>query len=252
MKSKYSISAFFPAYNDEGTIASMVIKTVDVLKSLTNDFEVIVIDDHSPDNSGKISDELAKKYKEVRVIHHEKNKGYGGALKSGFKAAKKDLIFYTDGDGQYNVFEIKKLLPLMTSNVDMVNGYKIKRNDPLHRVILGKLYHLGIKFMFGLKIKDVDCDFRLMRKSIFDKINLKSNSGLICAEMMKKIQDAGFKIREVGVSHYFRTHGKSQFFNFVRVFRVGIDILKLWWKLQVRKSSSAAKQPSPQNTEVGA
>ena len=239
MKTKYSISAFFPAYNDEGTIASMVIKTVSVLKSITNDYEVIVVDDCSPDNSGKIADELAKKYKEVKVIHHEKNRGYGGALKSRFKAAKKDIIFYTDGDAQYNVFEIKKLISLMADDVDMVNGYKIKRNDPFHRVILGKLYHWGIKLMFGLKIRDVDCDFRLMRREIFDKIKLRSNSGLICAEMMKKIQDAGFKIKEVGVSHYFRTYGKSQFFNFKRISAVFIGLARLWWDLVVLKRKDA-------------
>ena len=127
----------------------------------------------------------------------------------------------------------------MADDVDMVNGYKIKRNDPFHRVILGKLYHWGIKLMFGLKIRDVDCDFRLMRREIFDKIKLISNSGLICAEMMKKIQDAGFKIKEVGVSHYFRTYGKSQFFNFKRISAVFIGLARLWWDLVVLKRKDA-------------
>lgn len=235
MKSKYSISAFFPAYNDEGTIGSMIVKIILVLREITDDYEVIVVDDCSPDNSSRIANELAKKYKEVRVIRHKKNEGYGGALKTGFNASTKDLIFYTDGDAQYNVFELKRLIPLMKEDVDLVNGFKLNRADLLRRVILGRLYHYGAKFLFNLKIRDVDCDFRLIRKKVFDKVKLKSNSGLICVELIKKVQDAKFKIREIGVHHYWRVHGKSQFFNFRRIGRTLIDMLKLWLNLVILK-----------------
>jgi glycosyltransferase involved in cell wall biosynthesis len=239
MDKKPSISVFFPAYNDEGTIASMVIKTIAVLKELTDDYEIMVIDDCSPDNSGKIADELARKYKEVKVIHHNQNKGYGGALKSGFNAATKELVFYTDGDAQYDVLEIKKLLPLMTKDVDLVNGYKLNRADLLRRIVLGRMYHYGTKILFNLKVKDVDCDFRLIRKKVFDKVKLKSNSGLICVEMIRKIQDANFKIKQIGVHHYWRAHGKSQFFNVKRIRRTLLNMLKLWWTLVVLKNKDA-------------
>ncbi len=234
-----SISIFFPAYNDEGTIASMIIKAIMMLKEITDDYEIIVINDCSPDSSGKIVEELAKKYKKVRVIHHDKNKGYGGALKTGFNAAKKELIFYTDGDGQYDVFELRKLLPLMTKDVDEVNGYKLNRADLFWRIFLGRMYHYGTKILFNLKVRDVDCDFRLIRKKVFDKINLKSNSGLICVELIRKLQDANFKIKEVGVHHYWRAHGKSQFFNFRRIGKTLIDMLNLWWNLVVLKKKNA-------------
>jgi glycosyltransferase involved in cell wall biosynthesis len=232
MSSSPGISAFFPAYNDGGTIASMVVNTVLTLQSVTDDYEVIVVDDGSSDYTPEILDELARRYPGVvRVIHHETNKGYGGALRTGFSSSTKDLIFYTDGDAQYDPREIKTLLPLMTPEVDLVNGWKIGRSDPLHRIIAGKIYQYVIRFMFRLKLKDVDCDFRLMRRSIFDKVHLEHNSGIICVELMKKVQMAGFRLAEAPVHHFHRAYGRSQFFNFRRLARVGIDLIGLWWEL---------------------
>jgi len=231
-----SLTIFFPAYNDEKTIGQLVIKSINIAKELTKDYEVIVIDDCSPDKSGIIADKLAKKHKEVKVIHHKKNKGYGGALKSGFYNASKDLIFYTDGDAQYNVEELKKLFPHITK-VDIVNGYKIKRADKFHRVILGRLYHWTVKLLFNLKIRDVDCDFRLMKRNIFDKIKLKSNSGVICVELMRKIKMNKFKIKEIPVHHYSRQYGHSQFFNFGRIILVFSSLARLWWTLVVKNEN---------------
>ena len=119
----------------------------------------------------------------------------------------------------------------MADDVDWVNGWKISRSDPLHRIIIGRIYHHIVKLLFGLKVRDVDCDFRLMRRRIFDVVRLEKNSGVICLEMMKKFQDAGFRVAEQPVHHYHRAHGKSQFFNFPRIFRTVIDVMKLWWLL---------------------
>lgn len=237
MKNQYSISAFFPCYNDGGTIASMVTLMDLTLRNLTNDYEILVIDDGSSDHSREILKELENRHDRLKVICHEKNMGYGGALKTGFYSANKELIFYTDGDFQYDVSELTKLIPEMKDNIDIVNGYKASRSDPLHRKIIGRTYHWIMRSMFSLRIKDVDCDFRLIRKSVFDKIKLEHNSGIICVEMVKKIQDAGFNFAEVPVHHYFRVYGKSQFFNFRRVFKVSKDILKLWWKLVIKKEA---------------
>jgi glycosyltransferase involved in cell wall biosynthesis len=231
-----SLSVFFPAYNDAGTIASLVITAVRVAGTLTPDFEVIVVNDGSQDETPRILDELAHLYPDhVRIVHHAKNRGYGGALRSGFAAATKDLIFYTDGDAQYDPAEMSVLWPRMTDDVDWVNGWKISRSDPLHRIIIGRVYHHMVKFLFGLKVRDVDCDFRLMRRRIFDVVTLEKDSGVICLEMMKKFQDAGFRVAEQPVHHYHRTYGKSQFFNFRRIFRTAIDVMKLWWLLVVRR-----------------
>ncbi len=230
-----SLSVFFPAYNDGGTIAGMVIRAVKIAAELTPDFEIIIVDDGSDDGTAEIADELAHTYPQVRAIHHPRNGDYGASLQTGFRAATKELIFYTDGDGQYDPSELHKLWTWMGPEVDVVNGYKISRSDPLHRIVIGRVYHYFVSILFGLRIRDVDCDYRLMRREIFERIDLEKTSGVICLEMIKKIQDAGFRIVEVPVNHYHRAFGKSQFFNFRRLFRVAFDVAALWFALVVRR-----------------
>lgn len=237
-----SLSIFFPAYNDAGTIASLVMSAVQVAATLTPDFEVIVVNDGSADDTPRILDELVRVYPDrVRVVHHATNRGYGGALRSGFATASKDLVFYTDGDAQYDPAEVTLLWAAMTEDVDWVNGWKISRSDPLHRIIIGRMYHHTVNRLFGLTVRDVDCDFRLIRRRVFDVVQLEKSSGVICLEMMKKFKDAGFRVAETPVHHFHRTHGKSQFFNFPRVARTVVDVLKLWWALVVRREHMKAK-----------
>jgi glycosyltransferase involved in cell wall biosynthesis len=229
------LSVFFPAYNDSGTIASMVIRAVQAASQVTPDYEIIVVNDGSDDATPEIVDELARTYPHVRVVHHARNRGYGGALQTGFRSATKDFIFYTDGDAQYDPAELAVLWARMGAGIDLVNGYKISRSDPLHRILIGRIYHHVVSLMFGLTVRDVDCDFRLMRRAIFDRINLTKTSGVICLEMMKKIEDAGFTIVEVPVHHYHRAFGRSQFFNVRRILKTGVDVLRLWYALVVRR-----------------
>jgi len=247
------LSVFFPAYNDSGTIASLVITAIQSASKLTPNYEVIVVNDGSSDSTGQILDELARLYPQVRVVTHTVNRGYGGALRSGFGAASKEIIFYTDGDAQYDPSEMEALWQKMAPGTDLVNGFKISRADPLHRIIIGRIYHHTVKTLFGLHVRDVDCDFRLLRRSIFDTVRLEKNSGVICLEMMKKIQDAGFTIVEVPVHHYHRAHGHSQFFNFPRVFRTAVDVMKLWFALVVRQTHrrpAEASAPTGERTRV--
>jgi len=227
------LSIFFPAYNDGGTIASLVLIARRTAQRLTSDYEIIVVNDGSSDRTAEVLDELAKAYPEVRIIRHERNRGYGGALRTGFAAATKEFIFYTDGDAQYDPGDLERLWPAMTADVDLVNGYKISRSDPLHRIIIGRVYHHTVSLLFGLTVRDVDCDFRLLRRRVFDRVTLTRDSGVICLELMKKIEDAGFRIAEVPVRHYHRAYGKSQFFNFPRIVRTGLDILALWKELVI-------------------
>jgi glycosyltransferase involved in cell wall biosynthesis len=241
-----SLTIFFPCYNDGGTIATMIIRAMQVARNVTNDFEILVINDGSQDDSALILDEMARIYPGcVRVIHELRPSGYGGVLRKGFALAQKEWLFYTDGDAQYDPRELSVLVDHLSEGVDMINGYKIKRHDPLVRVWIGLAYQYFVKFLFGLVIRDVDCDFRLMRHSIFDAVTLQSNSGTITFEMVKKIQDAGFRISEAPVHHYYRQYGVSQFFNIPRVVRTLIDLIKWWWRLVIRKDHLRDSTKSP-------
>lgn len=239
-----SISAVFPAYNDGGTIPSMVLTALMALRQVTDDYEVIVTNDGSKDYTRGILNELASRYPELHVIHHEQNQGYGGALRSGFAAASKEWVFYTDGDGQYNPLELVDLVNALDDGVDVVNGYKISRHDPFIRIIIGRVYHHIVKIAFGFKLRDVDCDFRLIRREIFDNIKLESKTGTICLEMVKKFQDAGYVFAEVPVNHFYRAYGKSQFFNWGHLWRTFKQLSALWWKLVVKKEHLQPTNPN--------
>ncbi len=251
-----SITAFFPCYNDAGTIPTMIIRALQALEEVTDDYEIIVINDGSKDDSARILDELARHYAHMRVIHRPEPSGYGGVLRAGFAEAGKDWIFYTDGDAQYDARELAYLVQAVTDGVDMVNGYKLKRRDPFHRVLIGLAYQYFVKLAFGLVIRDVDCDFRLMRRTIFDAITLESTTGTITFELVKKVQDAGFRIVEVPVHHWYRQYGQSQFFNFPRVARTLIALIGWWWRLVIQRehlrggkrsgaTGSAPREPIP-------
>lgn len=230
-----SISVFFPCYNDAQTIGGLVEKAIATLNKITNKYEVIVVEDGSSDDSREVLRGLAKKYPLVfRPVYHARNRGYGGALKSGFKKARYDLIFYTDGDGQYDVCELPLLYSLMTRDVNFVNGIKMERQDFAYRVIVGNFYALLMRWAFFLPIYDVDCDFRLIRRSLIEKLNLKSSSGSICVELVKKAQKAGARFRQVSVHHYPRKYGESQFFKPMRLVKTLMELVPLWWKLIIK------------------
>lgn len=230
------LTIFYPCFNDGGTIATMVIRAMQVAPTVADDFEILVVNDGSEDDSALVLDEMARLYPgRVRVLHEPRPSGYGGVLRKGFASATKEWIFYTDGDAQYDPRELTLLVEGAREGVDAVNGYKIKRRDPLLRIWIGLAYQYFVRLAFGLAISDVDCDFRLMRRTIFDVVRLESNSGTITFEMVKKIQDAGFKFAEVPVHHYYRQYGVSQFFNVRRVVRTLLDLLRWWWRLVVRK-----------------
>jgi len=242
-KTSGSISVFFPAYNDEPTIGQLVQHALEILPEFTDDYEVLVINDGSSDGTANILDELSRINPHVRPIHHAVNRGYGGALQSGFESATKEFVFYTDGDGQYDVREIARLLPLMTEGVDIVNGYKAKRADSLYRVIIGKIYNRAARLLFGLPIRDVDCDFRLIRREALQQIGPISSSGAACLEMVRKFKSNGAVFAEIEVSHYPRVHGRSQFFTFSSLARTFYDFCGLL--LHASFSTAAAPPPPP-------
>jgi glycosyltransferase involved in cell wall biosynthesis len=229
-----SVSAVFPCYNDAETIGGLVDDVYAALTRAVDDVEVIVVNDGSADDSRARLDAMVTTRPWLRVVHHETNGGYGKALISGFTAARNEWIFYTDGDAQYDAGEAALLVPLATDDVDVVQGYKIGRGDPWYRKVIGRVYHHVVKRLFGLTVRDTDCDFRLFRRKLIIDRPLRSTSGVICVEMMRSWDRAGARFIETPVHHYFRPSGRSQFFRVPAIARSAIQLLQLWWHMVVR------------------
>jgi glycosyltransferase involved in cell wall biosynthesis len=232
-----SLSVFFPAFNDAPSLPGLIDKTFAVLSSAVlsgrvADFEVIVVNDGSQDGTADVLVQLQAQHgPRLRVVTHELNRGYGGALRSGFAAAGKDLVFYTDGDGQYDVSELPSLLERMGPDVGLVNGYKLERSDPWHRIWIGNAYNGFARLLFRIHIRDIDCDFRLIRRSLLREVQLTSTSGTICVELVRKLELSGCGVAEVGVHHYPRLHGTSQFFRVRSLLTTFYQLARLWVQL---------------------
>jgi len=220
-----------PVYNSADVLPALVARLEPALRAVADEFELVCVNDGSRDNTREVLEQLKTELPWLRVIHHETNRGCGAALITGFTNATKDLIFYTDGDGQYDVREIHNLLAELQPHIDLVNGYKVKRSDPWYRILIGELYRRSMRFVFRLSIRDVDCDFRLFRRRIFERITLESRSGVICVEMARKFEIAGFRMAEVPVSQYPRMHGSSEFFRIRHLQHTLRGLLRIWWSL---------------------
>jgi glycosyltransferase involved in cell wall biosynthesis len=203
---KYPISIFFPCYNEEANVERVTEEALAVAATISDDFEIIIVNDGSRDRTSEIAHELAKKYPQVKAIDHVQNQGYGGALQTGFKNATKELVFYTDGDGQFKIEEITKLLPLI-EEYDIVSGYRIDRQDPFIRKVNAYLWGSLVNMLFKLRVSDVDSAFKLYRRKIFDEFTLESKGALIDTEVLAKAKARGYTITEIGVNHYPRVAG---------------------------------------------
>jgi glycosyltransferase involved in cell wall biosynthesis len=229
-----SVTACFPCYNDAATIATMVTDARAALAPLVETLEIVVVDDGSADGSWEVLTALAAEVPELRPIRHERNRGYGGALLSAFGAATQEWIFYTDGDAQYDAREASAFVLAVRPGVDVVQGWKVGRGDPWYRKVIGRGYHHVVKLLFRLPVRDTDCDFRLFRRELVHRAGLRSQTGVICVEMMRRFTEQGAVFVERPVSHYERPHGRSQFFRFGHVARAARQLAALWWRLMAQ------------------
>lgn len=231
-----NLSVFFPLFNEEGNVEEDVKKAVNVLEKLNLEYEIILVNDGSKDKTGEIAEQIAKENSKVRVIRHQKNLGYGEALKSGFYNAKYDTIVYTDGDGQFDFAEVNKFLEKIDQN-DLLIGYRIKRRDPFFRLLFAKGWKYSIFTFFGFTLRDIDCGFKMIKRKVLEKIpKLESQRGaMINAELVIKAKKNNFKIGQIGVNHYPRLSGKPTGASLKVIVKSFLDLVRLWWKLKDEK-----------------
>lgn len=207
-----NISVFFLTYNEEENVIDLIESATSVLKKIAADYEIMIVNyDGSTDNTEKIVEEAAKKDPHVRLVHQPVDKkGVGYAIKLGFENARFENIFYTDGDNQFNMKDLEKMVPYI-DKYDVIACYRINRQDPWLRKFTSNVYNVLVKTIFRVKQKDVDCAFRLVKKKVFKKVKLICRTGLATTELLAKARKNGFRIKQIGVKHYPRMKGKSVF-----------------------------------------
>jgi len=230
-KTEKSLSIFFPAYNEEANAKKSVEEAIQVAKKITNDYEVIVVDDGSSDRTAQIINQLAKNNSHVVAVHHKKNQGYGGALITGIKKSCNDLIFFSDIDLQFNLGELTKFIPYI-DKYDVVIGYRNPRKDPFMRLANAWGWKTLINMLFHLEVKDIDCAFKLFNHRVFDKIQVHSRGAMISAEMLIRIKRAGFSIKELPVKHYPRVAGSPTGAKLSVIIKAFKDLMKVHRELK--------------------
>ncbi len=228
---KIPLSVFFPCYNEMGNIAKLTADAQDVLPRVSDDFEIIIVNDGSTDGTKELAEQLSGQYENLRVVNHDTNKGYGAALRTGFAAAKKDYVFYTDGDGQFDLSELVKVVELMTTiegGCDIVSCYRQNRSEGLFRKFNSLCWSKLIGLMFNIPHKDVDCAFKLYKREVFDDFELKSNGALIDTEILAKAARKGRKIIQMPVKHYPREYGSASGANPLVIAKAFYELFRLW------------------------
>lgn len=225
-----SISAFFPAYNEERNVPVMVERLTAVLPTVADDYEIIVVNDGSADRTGAVADGLAAADPHVRAVHHPVNRGYGGALRSGFAASRKAYVFFTDGDGQFDVGEIERLLPFVPE-YDVVVGYRLDRVEGGLRKLNAHLWNGLVHRLFRVPVRDVDCAFKLFKREVFDVVRVEAEGAMISTEVLARAVRAGFRVHEVGVHHYERKHGTPTGANPLVILRAFYELFKLYRRI---------------------
>lgn len=228
------ISLFFPAYNEAENVGGTIEKCIAVLEPLGCEYEIIIVDDGSRDRTAEIVKEYAAKNSRVVLKRHEKNRGYGGALQTGFNSCRYGLIFFSDCDLQFDLGELTSFIELMKNDpqIDGVIGYRIKRADPWIRKLNAFGWNCWVRLLFGLKVKDIDCAFKLFKRELIENITIESSGALISAEILTKIKKAGYRIVESGVHHYPRQAGKQTGAKLSVIIKAFYESFKLYGKIR--------------------
>lgn len=202
------LSVFLPAYNEEGNVERLCTCLRAILPQVAWDFEIIIVNDGSRDRTREIAERIAQEDDHIRTVHHERNMGYGAAVQSGIRACQKEYLFFTDGDGQFDVSQLPQFVPFCL-HYEGVIGYRVNRQDSWVRKLNGWAWNVLVRALFGLKVKDIDCAFKLFHRKVFDGMQLESSGAMISTEMMVKIRARGFRVHEAGVNHLPRLAGKQ-------------------------------------------
>jgi glycosyltransferase involved in cell wall biosynthesis len=249
-----SLTLVLPAYNEAGNIESVVRQSLTTLPDFTDDFEIIVVDDGSRDATAAIVDRIAAHDCRVRLIRHERNRGYGGALTTGFRASRGQFVMFMDADRQFDIGDLQLLTPF-ASTYDIVAGFRMERNDPLHRRLFAETFNVAVRVLFGVHMRDIDCAFKLFRGDLLRGMELTAPGALINTEIQAKARQQRASVQQVGVHHYPRVAGSASGGNPRVIVRAMGETLALWWQLRGRRlarpfrrlrerSSGAAKQRS--------
>jgi glycosyltransferase involved in cell wall biosynthesis len=226
-----TLSVIFPAFNEEDNIRHTVESARLVLPKLAETWEIILVNDGSKDGTTPLCDQLAEQYPEVRAIHHMDNRGYGAALKSGILAARNDYIFFTDSDGQFDLKELENLME-WASHYPIVTGYRAKRQDPPHRLINAWGWRTLVRMVLGVKVRDIDCAFKVFQRSVFDRVQIRSVGAMVNTEILAQAMSFGMRIREVKVNHYPRRYGKPSGANLRVIAKAFRELFRLWGQLR--------------------
>ena len=210
----------------------MIVKSIKVLKEIKKKYEIVIVDDGCPEKSGIIAKKISKNYKNIKVIFHKKNLGYGAAVKTGLKNCKNDWIFQTDGDAEYDVYDLKKLLRASKSS-DLVITYRFKKKYKTSRIIISWIYNIILRMLFKTKFQDISTGSRLIKRSLIKKIKLNSNSPFVGAELAIKSKYRGYKVNEIGIHTYPRTFGTGSSVTFNNIVLTIKDMLKLYFKIKI-------------------
>ncbi len=221
-----SLTIFFPCYNEEANVERTTLAALEAGRQFTDDLEIIIVNDGSRDRTAEIADRLATAHPQVRAVHNSPNLGYGGALQRGFREATREWIFYTDGDGQFDFREIAVLLPLL-DRFDIVSAYRLNRQDSRLRKLNAWCWTLLVNVLFGLRLRDIDCAFKLFPRRLFDQIEMWSMGALIDTEVLAKARLLGYRIGQTGVHHYPRTAGSQTGANLRVILRAFKELFKL-------------------------